>query len=317
MIDILIPLLTVSMLVPSSVVLGLLFEGMDRKLHARMQNRIGPPILQPFYDFIKLFGKEQLVPETSASVIFTLVPIIAAICPIISSVMTMAVVFLQVPVEGDIILIIYLLTIPSLMYAVGGAASGNPYGTIGFSRSITMMLAYELTFIMSLVLAMFKADFTLASYGIVQIQESMGTAMVLASPGMVFAAAAFLLCIPAALSVAPYDIPNAKTEIAHGVLIEYTGSHLALMKLSKDVLALNLTLLATILFFNHPLLFAFGGIYGSIIMRLVLAFAVMFFTVTLPRTIFARFKPYQALRFFWGLPLLLVILSTFLVMTGF
>ncbi len=316
MIESLILILTVVLLVPISIILGLLFEGMGRKLQARMQNRRGPPILQPFYDFIKLFGKEQLVPETSASVIFTLAPVIAVISPIISSVMTMAVVLFQVPLEGDIILILYLLTIPSLMYAVGGASSGNPFGAIGFSRTITMMLAYELPFIMSLALTMFKTEFTLASYSVIQLQETLGTAMVLAYPSMLFAGAAFVLCIPAAVAVVPFDVSEAKTEIAHGVLIEYTGSHLALMKLSKTMLSFNLTLLATILFFNHPLLFGWAGVYGSMMVRLLLAFVVMFAAATLPSTIFARSKPYQAFRFYWKIPMLFVVLSIFFVMIG-
>jgi formate hydrogenlyase subunit 4 len=315
-IDLLIPIIGVVLLGPLAIVLGLLFEGMSRKLQARMQNRRGPPILQPFYDFIKLFGKEQLVPETSASAIFTLAPIIAAITPIIGSVMTMSVVLFQVPVEGDIILILYLLTIPSLMYAVGGAASGNPFGAIGFSRSITMIIAYEVILILSMALTVFKTEFTLASYSIIQMQESLGTAMVLAYPSMFFAGVAYILCIPAAVAVVPFDVSEAKTEIAHGVLLEYTGSHLALMKLSKMMLSFNLALLATVLFFNHPVLLGWGCVYASMIVRLLMAFAVIFFSATLPSTIFARSKPYQAFRFYWKIPILSVGMSILFVMIG-
>ncbi|TFG14476.1 NADH-quinone oxidoreductase subunit H [Candidatus Thorarchaeota archaeon] len=304
------------LLIPAVIVLGLLFEGMDRKLHARMQERIGPPLLQPIYDFIKLFGKEQLVPEESASLIFSITPVIAAICPIISSVVTLSAVIFRVTFMGDIILILYLINMPSIMYAIGGASSGNPYGAIGFSRSLTMMLSYELILIMSLVLTVFKTDFTLASYTIIQVQESLNTAMVCAYPSMLFAAASFLVCIPAAVAVVPFDIPEAKTEIAHGPLIEYTGSHLALMKLSKTMLAFNLTVLSTIIFFNHPLVFSWGGVYVSVLIRLLIAFVVMFFTITLPRTIFARSKPYQAFKFYWHMPFILILVSIFFVMIG-
>jgi formate hydrogenlyase subunit 4 len=316
MIEGLLAIATIVLLFPATVVLGFLFEGVDRKLHARMQNRRGPPILQPFYDFIKLFGKEQLVPETSASSIFTTAPIIAAICPIVSAVIMTSTMLFRVTFEGDIILILYLLTMPGLMYAVGGASSGNPYGVIGFSRSIMIMLAYELVFIMSLALTAFKTEYIFASYAVVEAQETLGTAMVLAYPSMLFAGIAFLCAIPAAVAVTPFDIPEAKTEVAHGPLIEYTDSHLAFMKMSKTMLTFNLTFISTLLFFNHPLLFGLGGIYGSFVIRLLLALLVMFITVTLPRTIFARSKSHQAFKFYWRIPMLLVALSILFMMIG-
>ncbi|MCX8170843.1 MAG: NADH-quinone oxidoreductase subunit H, partial [Candidatus Bathyarchaeota archaeon] len=63
---------------PAALLISLLFDGVDRKLHARMQKRIGPPIIQPFYDLIKLFSKERIVPATASVKMFEAMPIIAA-----------------------------------------------------------------------------------------------------------------------------------------------------------------------------------------------------------------------------------------------
>ncbi|MEM2849985.1 MAG: NADH-quinone oxidoreductase subunit H, partial [Candidatus Bathyarchaeia archaeon] len=65
-------------MLPLVFLFSLLFEGIDRKIHARMQWRIGPPITQPFYDFIKLFCKERITPSTAARGIFSSSPLIVA-----------------------------------------------------------------------------------------------------------------------------------------------------------------------------------------------------------------------------------------------
>ncbi|MBE0512770.1 NADH-quinone oxidoreductase subunit H, partial [Candidatus Bathyarchaeota archaeon] len=128
-------LIAIALSFPVIVFLSLLFEGIDRKLHARMQNRIGPPVIQPFYDFVKLFGKERIVPESAASLIFTTVPVIAAICAVLGGMIPLITALFRVSLVGDLILILYLLTMPSLMIILGGSSSGNPFGAIGFSRS--------------------------------------------------------------------------------------------------------------------------------------------------------------------------------------
>ncbi|MEM4736130.1 MAG: complex I subunit 1 family protein [Candidatus Thorarchaeota archaeon] len=298
---------------PMVVGVSLIFDGVDRKLHARMQNRVGPPLLQPFYDIIKLFGKEQLVPETSAKSIFVTAPLVAVACPIVSSVMTVVIATLHIRVEGDIVLMIYLLTMPALMFAVAGASSGNPYGAIGFSRAILLIISYELAMIMSLLLAVLKTGTALASYAVIEAQYSLGNALALSYPSMFVAALVFLSCIPAAMSVVPFDTPVAKTEIAHGTLIEYTGSNLAFMKLAKSVLCFNLTFLATVVFFNQPILFSWFPGALSLIPRMGVALLLMVITVTLPRTVLARSKPHQVLDFYWKISTPLVFLAAILV----
>ena len=176
MLDTPIEIVVILALCPIIIVISLLFEGMDRKLHARLQNRIGPPIIQPFYDFFKLFGKERIIPENASSSIFTIAPILAFVGAVVGALIPFAATLLRVNFAGDLILVIYLLTMPSLMIMIGGAASGNPFARIGFSRAITMLLAYEVPFVLSIGLIAFKTGFSVTSYDIIVAQEMAGIA---------------------------------------------------------------------------------------------------------------------------------------------
>ena len=126
-------------------VLAFLFEGADRVVHARMQRRIGPPVLQPFLDLIKLLGKENIVPRRAVAWAFNGAPWVAAA--------SMLVVFLYIPMgslppvlgaEGDMILVIYLLGLSGVAMAIGGFASGNPIANVGAQREMVLMMSYEL-----------------------------------------------------------------------------------------------------------------------------------------------------------------------------
>jgi NADH-quinone oxidoreductase subunit H len=297
--------------------LSLLFEGIDRKVHARMQKRIGPPIIQPFYDFIKLFNKERIVPVTASSGIFTAVPIIAAAASILGAAIPLASLILETGVGGDLILVLYLLVMSSVMVMVGGSSSGNPYGAIGFSRKMTMLIAYEVPMLISIVSVSLNCN-SLAYCDVVSAQIMAKLLLAFTRPSMAVAAVTFLLCIPAAADAVPFDISEAKTEIIHGSLVEYGGPYLALIKLAKAASNFALTLLAATLFFYLPALFdgyvslGLGAVFSS----LVIALIFWLLTITVPRTIFARLKIGQAFKFYWLIPLPLSILSMALSTLG-
>ncbi|MBO3802259.1 MAG: NADH-quinone oxidoreductase subunit H [Candidatus Brockarchaeota archaeon] len=305
---------------PAAVFLSLLFEGIDRKLHARMQGRIGPPVTQPFYDFAKLLNKESVFPSSSSKAIFASAPVIAAASSILAGAIPLASLVAGTSVVGDLILILYLLTMSSIMVMIGGSSSGNPYGAIGFSRKMVMLIGYEVPLLASILPLSLKSQHSFSYHGIVQSQVGMGTCFAFAYPSSAFAAAAFLACIPAAAGVVPFDVPEAKTEIVHGYLVEYGGPHLALARLAKDAASFALSFLALTLFFYHPPLFeghaSLGGL-ASAILCVAFAPAMMFLTVTVPRTVFARLKVGQAFKFCWSLPLTLSALSVVLSAAGF
>ena len=131
---------------------GLLLAGIDRKVLAHMQRRIGPPIVQPFYDFFKLMGKETIIPAAARPGIYKAAPIIGLV--------SLSLMMLFFPIFGhsaafggtaDLIVILYLLTIPAVALIIGGSASGSPFAGVGISREMVVMLGYELPLVMVLL----------------------------------------------------------------------------------------------------------------------------------------------------------------------
>ncbi len=302
---------------PVVFLLSLLFDGIDRKIHARMQKRIGPPIIQPFYDFVKLLNKERIVPVTASSTIFKAMPIVAAAASILGASIPVASLVAGIGVVGDLILVVYLLTMSSVMMMVGGSSSGNPYGAVGFSRKMTMLVAYEVPMLTSIASISLKYN-SLEFCGILSAQAGMKMLLAFSSPSMIVAAFTFLLCLPAAADIVPFDISEAKTEIVHGLLVEYGGPYLALAKLAKVASNFALTFLAATLFFYLPALFegyASAGIV-ALSLCLVITLILTLLTITIPRTIFARLKIGQALKFYWLVPFVLSLLSVVLSVLG-
>jgi NADH-quinone oxidoreductase subunit H len=305
--------------IPSVFFLSLLFEGIDRKIHARMQRRIGPPIIQPFYDFIKLLFKENIVPETAARSIFNAAPSLAAASSIVGAAIPLANLIAKDSIIGDLILVMYLLTMSSIMVIIGGSSSGNPYGAVGSSRKIMMLIGYEIPLLVSVVSLSIKAGPSLTHYSIILSQIESGKCFAYAYPSSAIAALTFLLCVSAAVGVVPFDIPEAKTEIIHGPLIEYSGPHLALLKLAKSLTNFSLSLLAFTLFFYFPAISELSIVFGEMAalgICLLGSLAVMFLTVTLPRTVFARLKIGQAFKTYWFFPLPMAIISLILSVLG-
>jgi len=302
---------------PLVFVVSLVFDGIDRKLHARMQRRIGPPITQPLYDFVKLFSKERIVPTTASSAIFTVLPPIAAAASILGASILLATLLFGVSIGGDLVVVLYLLAMSSVLVVVGGSSSGNPYGAVGFSRKMSMLIAYEVPLLLSILSVSLKVN-SLSHYDVVSAQIMAKSMLALAFPSMAVAAAAFLICITAAADAVPFDVSEAKTEIVYGPLVEYGGPFLALFKLAKSASNLALTLLAATLFFYLPASFGGGASLGlgSLIICLVLALFFWFLTITIPRTIFARLKVGQAFKFYWFVALPLSVVAVLLSVVG-
>lgn len=303
---------------PVSLILSLLFDGIDRKLHARMQKRIGPPIIQPFYDLIKLFSKEKIVPITASTKVFEAMPIIAASSSLLGASILVTSITTGLSVIGDLILIMYLLSMSSIALMIGGSASGNPYGAIGFSRKMSIMISYKIPMLIAIISIAFGPSPSLAINNIIKFQTDMHLPLAASRLSMALAAVTFLLCIPASASAIPFDIPEAKTEIMYGFLIEYGGPYLALAKIAKITSNFILTMLATSVFLYIPSLFGGKTLFlgSSLVMCLAMSLLIMFITITVPRTIFARLKINQAFKFYWMLPFPLSLASIILSIVG-
>ena len=235
-----------------AIAMALLMSGIDRKIVAKMQLRQGPPLLQPFYDFIKLLGKDVIVPRNALRKAFLLAPIVGLASVLIIPIFIPMYQEAFINSTADIIVIIYLLTISAVMLVVGGSSSSSPLAGIGASREVVTMLAYELPMVMSILAVCKKAgafmgtnvSFSLLGIQGFQVADGMGLFHITLIP----AAIAFLMVIPAEVGVVPFDMAEAETEICEGPLVEYSGLYLALYKLTSQIKAFIMSGLFVALF---------------------------------------------------------------------
>lgn len=285
--------------------LGLLFRGIDRKLAAHMQGRIGPPIIQPFRDVGKLLIKESIIPDGGVSWLFQACPFIGLVTSIL--------LLLYIPVlgqkallegYGDLILILYLLIIPSLALVIGGFASGSPFATVGAQREMVIMMSYEFPLAVAIVAIAWRISHitdanpfifsTIAQY---PLWNQVGPIGVAGSLVLLFT---LLVVTPGEVAKVPFDIAEAETEIAGGLLVEYSGRNLGLFYLADTVKAFAMVSLVVALFFPYNLspIIGIGPFAAAIVVDalffLLKVFLVMFLSVVLIRTAMARFKISQA-----------------------
>src|SRR4030042_1499475 len=115
------------LVVPATVILGLVASWIVRKVSALVQWRVGPPLLQPFYDVMKLSGKEILIPQDAQQTVFLLAPLVGLIGVLLLSIMLWRITVTQEAFVGDIIVAIYLMILPSLALILGSSASASPH----------------------------------------------------------------------------------------------------------------------------------------------------------------------------------------------
>ncbi len=293
---------------------GMLLTGIDRKLVARMQKRVGPPILQPFYDFFKLCGKETIVPAAASRTTFLIAPLVGLAA--------LVVIQLFIPIHGfsafsgmaDVIVILYLLLIPALSAILGAAASGSPYAGIGLSREMVTIIACELPLVL-ILLAIGRTVGNAAGTGLVfsmsaiaDYQLEYGSLITKAS--MIPAAIAFAMVIPGETGSHPFDTAEAETEICEGMLAEYSGAPLAVYKLSHAIKVLTLTSLFVALFFGG-IGTGFVAVDGVIVFVLCVIATALF--ISLVHAVTARLKIEQVFKYYWtvvsGLALVSLVLA--------
>jgi NADH-quinone oxidoreductase subunit H len=298
---------------------GLIFAGVaggflswfDRKITARVQFRKGPPILQPFYDFFKLLlVKETILPKNGSPVIFLLAPVFSVFGA------TMACVFILLPLfnitsgfRGDLLVIFYLLTIPSFSYIIGSLASGNPLAAVGGSREMKLILSYELTFLLVIAGVIMKCGQQFDLNSIIRTQQAASPFIATPSGILLFLVAVF--CIQAKLALVPFDMPEAEAEITEGIFIEYSGAAYALIKLTKYIMLLVLPSLLIALLLGG---FRLDGIH---ILWSILKLLGIVLLLTLIRNTNPRLKIKQAVKFFLIWMNLLAIIAIILISFGY
>jgi NADH-quinone oxidoreductase subunit H len=284
---------------------GMLYRGIDRKLVAHMQGRVGPPIVQPFRDVRKLLMKDNIIPDGAISWLFNAAPFLALIST--GSLLLFIPLFGQpalLGTYGDMILVLYLLIIPSLAFVLGGFASSSPYATVGAQREMIIMMSYEAPLaVVALGIAWRISHVTAANPFLMStiteypIWSLLGPLGVIGTLLMLFTL--IVVTVGEAAKV-PFDIAEAETEIAGGLLVEYSGRNLSLFYLSDVIKAFAMSSLVVALFIPYnlsPLLGITSTVGGGIIdglFFLVKVFVVMFISISLIRAGMARFKISQA-----------------------
>jgi len=194
---------------------GGLISGIDRRVTARLQSRFGPPILQPFYDVFKLFGKEAMVTNTWQALCAYVYVVGAALSVVLLC------------LGADLLLIFFVLTVGGVFMVMGAFASPSPYSQIGGQRELLQMLAYE-----PLLILVFAA--IAAVTGSFKVTAVFGHARpLLYDIPLMFIVLGYALTIK--LRKSPFDISachHAHQELVRGVYTEYSGPYLALVEIA-------------------------------------------------------------------------------------
>ncbi|MDD5409639.1 MAG: NADH-quinone oxidoreductase subunit H [Candidatus Omnitrophica bacterium] len=272
-------------------VFGFFAEYVDRKLYARFQNRIGPPWFQPLADFIKLVAKEEIIPEEADVKVFKLMPVFALAAS--------SVAILYIPIwgeravfsfNGDVIVVLYLLTIPTFAYFLGGWYSRSVYSMIGAVRSLTQLFAYEVPLFLCILASAMLAD-TWSLSGMVKFYSQHIGYWFCNIIGFVVA----LICLLGKLEKVPFDIPEAETEIVAGSFTEYNGRLLAFIRMSFNIeMVVGASLLAAV-FLPFGLNLSPAAVFLCYLIQVLLIIAAISFL----RALFARLRLDQMINFCW------------------
>ena len=297
------------------LLLTLFCDWVERKIEARIQNRVGPMvagpagILQPLADFIKLLTKEDNEPRDAKKTVFKFAPLLAF------TIMVFATCFLPIDgssvlsvsgFNGDLIVILAFVTIANFLLFLSGWASCNPYGAIGSARVLTQFLGYDIP----LFLLALTPAFIAGSLSIAVIASSQVIPFIILAP---WAFVLFIITMQAELEKDPFDIPHADSEVVGGLETEYTGGKLAFLHLTRDVQIVFGSALVVELFLGGPygpVLFGFSVFWYSLWFVLKLL-AVVIITEYIT-TVFARLRIDQVLSANWKIILPAAVLSLML-----
>jgi NADH-quinone oxidoreductase subunit H len=278
------------------------YEWVDRKAVALFQNRVGPRWFQPVADVIKLLAKEEIVPTGVDKVLFISLPVIG-LASALSSALYVPM-FGLMPVysfQGDLVVVLYMLSVLTLTLGLAGANSIDRFSIIGATRTLTQLFSYEAPFLLALLGPALAAG----SWQISEIVDyaKVNTWMIL--PQFIGFLVA-LIGLMGKLELPPFDAPEAESEIVAGALTEYSGRGFALFRIGKDVeLVIGLTLIAA---------FYLGGFYTPI--DFILKTAAVLIVMALLQSLFARLRIDQTVGLWWRIGALLALLQLLIIIVG-
>ena len=249
-------------------IIGGLLQGIDRKISARMQGRIGPPILQPFYDVKKLLSKEVIVINKAEKFFLAFF--------LIFMIFTGVIFFCG----GDILLVTFAFTLTSIFLVIAAYSTNSPFSTIGAERELLQMMSYEPMVLLTAVgFYLAKGSFNVKDIVIGNVPP------IVYLPG-IFLGFVFILTIK--LRKSPFDLSashHAHQELVKGITTEFSGKTLAIVEIAhwyEDVLLYGFVYI--FFRFNNPM---------SILLALAMCVVVYIVEILIDNT-FSRVK-WQAL----------------------
>lgn len=264
-------------------------QGVLRKVTAVVQSRKGPPLLQPYYDLLKLLGKEDI--ESGDSPVMQRFAVYLSLATVLTTACLIPLGFsAPMNTEGDALLLIYLLTLSGISTLLAGLAAGSTYSLVGISRQMMTMIALEPIFAITIVIgALHTHSFRLDTVlnGSVYANEAFPWS------GMIMLGVS-LLAFQAFVERMPFDISEAETEIMEGPLMEYSGPKLALLKYASMVKLV----IYSALFVD---IFASWGAGLPFVIAWLLFWAKVFVLVLLVTVVaatHARYRIDQAIKYF-------------------
>ncbi len=288
-------------------VVGLIIGWVDRKVSARFQFRVGPPVFQNFYDIFKLLGKEVIIVKDSVKFLFVASPIIAFATLVFISMTIGVSLFFNDGFGGDLLVVMYLMMVYSVMLVLGGSSTGNVYSSIGAGREVKLLLGDELVFIFVCLIPIIKSGY---SINFEEILAAQSDGVFGGSISGVIGFLAGLLCIQAKMALKPFDIAEAETEIVEGPLMEYSGPLLAFWKLNHHLMYVAYPFLLIILFFGGFNLVGIGILWA------ILKYVGIVVLMIIIKNTNPRLQIDNALKFFWKILAPIAFIGVILAVLG-
>ena len=258
-------------------VVGCLLAGLDRILSARMQGRVGPPLLQPYYDVRKLFGKERVSVNG--------VEHAYVVCAWLFACVAGGIFF----TGGNLLMCIFVITLSSLFFIMAAYSTRSPYSEVGAARETLQVMAYE-PMVLLLAVAFYMASGSFDVSAVLRIDVP-----VIAGTVLVFLGVLFILTIK--LRKSPFDLSmshHAHQEIVRGVTTEMSGPTLGLVEVMHWC--------ETVLFLGWIGMFFVWSAPASVLLGVAAALAAWFLEVVIDNN-FARVKWQFMLRSAWAVAL--------------